>query len=211
MENSQSSDEELAEGNAQMDSKSFGLKAQKKLLGKMASSKKVTKAFIDDQMASLLDNVYRLCKTYSNNKKDADKVIKNIIKITIKIGILYRNNQFSQEEIALTERFLKKFRSVILTFISFYEVPYSFDKNHMIKSLNDCQDMLVTLIKRHLTDKSVGRINMVFAYFCDSNFQDTVFEPETPLKPHIDKIVSQLNKLIDDGVIWGNVVFLSTE
>ncbi|XP_071845972.1 tumor necrosis factor alpha-induced protein 8-like protein 2 isoform X1 [Apostichopus japonicus] len=201
MENSQSSDEDVAEGNAQIDSKSFGLKAQKKILGKMASSKKVTKAFIDDEMAALLDNVYRLCKVYSGNKKDADKIMKSIIKTTIKIGILYRNNQFSQEEMALAERFKSKFRSTILTFISFHEVPFTFDKNHMVSMLTDCQDILVLLVKRHLTEKSLNRIKSVFHYFSDGQLQDMVFEPDTPLQPQIVKIINQLNKLIDDKVI----------
>lgn len=41
----------------------IALKAQKKILSRM-SSKGVAKVFVDDKMGSLLDNVYRLCKTY---------------------------------------------------------------------------------------------------------------------------------------------------
>ena len=45
----------------------IALKAQKKILSKM-STKSVAKVFIDDRMGSLLDNVYRLIKTYVSNK-----------------------------------------------------------------------------------------------------------------------------------------------
>jgi hypothetical protein len=43
--------------------KDIGLRAQKKLLSRMAS-KNVAKVFIDGNTASLLDNVYRLAKQY---------------------------------------------------------------------------------------------------------------------------------------------------
>ena len=43
--------------------KDIALKAQKKVLSRM-STKSVAKVFIDDKMGALLDNVYRLCKTY---------------------------------------------------------------------------------------------------------------------------------------------------
>lgn len=41
----------------------IGLRAQKKILSRMAT-KNVAKAFIDDNTASLLDNLYRLAKQY---------------------------------------------------------------------------------------------------------------------------------------------------
>jgi hypothetical protein len=41
----------------------IGLRAQKKILSRMAS-KNVAKVFIDDTTASLLDNVYKLAKAY---------------------------------------------------------------------------------------------------------------------------------------------------
>lgn len=41
----------------------IGLRAQKKILSRMAG-KNVARAFIDDTTASLLDNLYRLAKQY---------------------------------------------------------------------------------------------------------------------------------------------------
>ena len=67
--------------------KDIGLRAQKKILSRMAS-KNIAKVFIDETTASLLDNVYRLTKQQHGSKKDAEKLVKNIIKIVIKIGNL---------------------------------------------------------------------------------------------------------------------------
>lgn len=44
----------------------IGLRAQKKILSRMAT-KNVAKAFIDDNTSSLLDNLYRLAKQYVSN------------------------------------------------------------------------------------------------------------------------------------------------
>ncbi|XP_003723829.1 tumor necrosis factor alpha-induced protein 8 [Strongylocentrotus purpuratus] len=181
-------------------SKNLGLRVQKKMLGKM-TSKKIAKVFIDDTMGELLDNVYKLCKEYKQNKKEADKLIKNIIKITVKIGILYRNEQFNAEEIKIAEAFRRKFRTMIMTFVSFCEVDYTFDKNFMVGALNDCSLLLTQLVVRHLTDKSQGRIDYVFGFFQDGAFMDSLFDPNSPLKPNLSVIVVGLNKLLEEGSI----------
>jgi Domain of unknown function (DUF758) len=69
--------------------KDIGLRAQKKILSRMAS-KNVAKVFIDETTSSLLDNVYRLTKLQLGSKKEAEKLVKNIIKIVIKqVGFLF--------------------------------------------------------------------------------------------------------------------------
>ena len=78
----------MAEPGAGFDSRGLGLRAQKKLLGKM-SSKKIAMSFIDETTGRVLDNTHKVLKTYKDNKKDADKILKYIIKSVIKVGIMY--------------------------------------------------------------------------------------------------------------------------
>ena len=174
---------------------------QKKVLGKLGN-KNTIKHFIDDNIAALLDHVFQLCKDYTKSKKEAEKLMKNIIKIVIKIGILYRNNQFSEQELALAENFRKKFRTLIMTFTSFCTVDFSYDKNFLAKLINDCCSMLTQLVSRLLTEKSTNRIQSVFKFFSDDNFLDTIFEKDCPLQKHIDPIVKSLDRLIENGDIW---------
>ena len=181
-------------------SKNLAIRVQKKMLGKM-TSKKIAKVFIDDTMGELLDNVYKLCKDYKQSKKDGDKLIKNIIKITVKIGILFRNDQFNAEELKLAEAFRKKFHTTIMTFVSYCEVDFTFDRNYMVGLLADCAAILSKLVSRHLTDKSQGRIDHVFDFFQDGAFMDALFDPNSPLKPHLTAIVAGLNKLLEEGSI----------
>ncbi|XP_022104735.1 tumor necrosis factor alpha-induced protein 8-like protein 1 [Acanthaster planci] len=190
----------MAEAESHVSSKNLALRMEKKIASKM-STKRVANLFIDDTLAGVLDNLSAMLKQYTGNKKDADKVIKNIIKVTIKIGILYRNDQFSPEELALAEAFRKKFRTLVMTVVSFHEVAFSYDKAYLTELLDSCAQMLTQLVEHHLRDKSVGRIDHVFKFFSNSAFMETVFTEDTPLKCHLDKIVVGLNKLLEGGHI----------
>ncbi|KAI1239759.1 hypothetical protein IHE44_0011191 [Lamprotornis superbus] len=139
-------------------SKSLAIQAQKKILGKMVS-KSIATTLIDDTSSDVLDELYRVTKEYTQNKKEAEKIIKNLIKIVLKLAILYRNNQFNQDEIALMEKFKKKVHQLAKTVVSFHQVDYTFDRNFLSKLLNECRELLHEIIQRHLTAKSHGRVN----------------------------------------------------
>ena len=67
----------------------LGLSIQKKVFGRIGSSRTVVKHLIDDTSGKLLDNVHRLVKVYiaeAKSKgvptsKDAEKVVKHLIKV----------------------------------------------------------------------------------------------------------------------------------
>ncbi|XP_050296227.1 tumor necrosis factor alpha-induced protein 8-like protein isoform X2 [Anthonomus grandis grandis] len=176
----------------------IGLRAQKKILSKMAG-KNVAKVFIDDVTASLLDNLYRLAKQYSNNKKEAEKLIKNIIKVVIKLGVLHRNNLLSEEDLKLAEKFKSKFRMAGMTIISFYEVDFSYDRNYLVKALGESQKILKAIISRHLTDKSINRVESVFGFFANETFLDAMFKRDSEHREALGRVVNDLNRAIDNG------------
>ncbi|EHA98233.1 Tumor necrosis factor, alpha-induced protein 8 [Heterocephalus glaber] len=107
-------------------SKNLAIQAQK-ILGKMAS-KSIATTLIDDTSSEILDELFRVTKEYIQNKKEAEKIIKHLIKTAIKLAILYRNNQFNQEELTLMEKF-KKVHQLAMTVVSFYQVDYTFNRN----------------------------------------------------------------------------------
>lgn len=59
--------------------------------------------------------------------------MKNIIKIVTKISLLARNEQFTQEELAVASDFQGKFHKAAKTVISFYEVDFSYDQKFLIQ------------------------------------------------------------------------------
>lgn len=180
--------------------KDIGMRAQKKLLSRMAN-KHIAKVFIDDTSGSLLDNLYRLVKNQTSNKKQAEKIVKNIIKIVIKIGILYRNDQFNQEELRIAENFKRKFHATAMTITSFHEVEFSFDRNFLTQSINECSTLLKWLVSRHLTDKSIARIDYIFGFFGSPNFLDDVFRHDSPHKEIMGRIVADIHKSMESGAL----------
>ncbi|KAF6208284.1 hypothetical protein GE061_016738 [Apolygus lucorum] len=179
-------------------SRDIGLRAQKKILSRMAN-KNVAKMFIDDTTASLLDNLFRMAKQFTDNKKESEKLIKNIIKVVIKIGVLYRNEQFSAEEIRLAEKFKNKFHSAAMAVISFHEVEFSYDRAYLHKAMQDSHELLRQVVARHLTEKSLQRIDSVFNFFGNPQFLDAVFRPESPYKELLERLVSDISKAMDEG------------
>lgn len=187
----------MAEPGAGFDSRGLGLRAQKKLLGKM-SSKKIAMTFIDETTGRVLDNAHKVLKQYKGNKKEADKILKYIIKSVVKVGILYKNDQFNRDELDQVAQFKVKFHSLAMTVVSFHQVDFTYDKTFLRTSLEECRQMLQAIIERHLTEKSKTRVDLVFHTFCESEFLDAVFT-NAAYKPIMDAIVVDLNLLMDEG------------
>ncbi|XP_053288136.1 tumor necrosis factor, alpha-induced protein 8-like protein 2 B [Pleuronectes platessa] len=185
---------------ADFSTKDMALKVQKKLLSSMASKSSV-QMFIDDTTSEILDELYRISKEYSGNKSEAQKVIKDLIKIAVKIGLLFRNNRFSTDELRVAQDFKKKLHQGAMTAVSFYEVDYTFDKAVMADLLTNCRDLLLKLVNTHLTPKSHGRINHVFNHYSDPELLTKLYEPDGPFRPNLTRICKGLDKLVEDGTI----------
>ncbi|KAG2470944.1 TP8L3 protein, partial [Polypterus senegalus] len=181
-------------------SKSLAIQAQKKIVSKMAT-KVMANMLIDDTSSEILDELYKVSQKYTKNKKEAHKIMKNVIKIALKIGILYRNNQFNQDELETVEKFKKKMNQTAMTVVSFYEVDYTFDRHILSGLLNECKDLLHELVEHHLTAKSHGRINHVFNHFADAQFLSVLYSPSGEYRLFLKKICDGINKLLDEGVL----------
>lgn len=179
-------------------SKDLAMKAQKKILSNMAS-KSVVQMFIDDTSSEILDELYRVSKEFTGNRTEAQKVIKDLIKVVVKIAVLFRHNRFSEEELSLAQKFKKKLQQGAMTAISFHEVDFTFDKAVMSEILTSCRDMLLKLVGTHLTPKSHGRINHVFNHYSDPELLTQLYNPSGPFKSNLTKICNGLNKLLEEG------------
>ncbi|XP_046857275.1 tumor necrosis factor alpha-induced protein 8-like protein 3 [Xenia sp. Carnegie-2017] len=178
-------------------SKSFAIQAQKKVLGKLAS-KNVAKVFVDDTTSSLFDQLYAIAKRDTGNKKEAEKLLKDLIKIAVKIGVLYRNNQFTDADMRTAETFRSQFKTTAMTIVSFHEVDFTYDRQFLIESLEEAKKSLHSLIESHLTQKSHGRVDHVFNYFSNGDLLDKLFQTDA-LKDARAGIADGLNKLMENG------------
>ncbi|XP_075457240.1 tumor necrosis factor alpha-induced protein 8 isoform X5 [Ascaphus truei] len=167
----------------------------------MASSKYIATSLIDDTSGEVLDELYQVTKEYTQSKKDSEKVIKNLIKIVIKLAVLYRNNQFNQDEIAMMEKFKRKVHQLAMTVVSFHQVEYTFDRNVLSRLLNECRELLHEVIQRHLTAKSHGRVDNVFDHFSNCEFLAALYNPFGLYKHHLHRLCEGVNKMLDDDNI----------
>uniref|UniRef100_A0A8C8SY29 TNF alpha induced protein 8 like 2 n=1 Tax=Pelusios castaneus TaxID=367368 RepID=A0A8C8SY29_9SAUR len=179
-------------------SRNLALQAEKKILSRMAS-KSVANMFLDNTSSEILDELYRVSKLYTKNRAEAQKIIKNLIKVALKISVLYRNDRFSTSDLCLAEDFKRKLHQGAMTALSFYEVDFTFEPGVLIQLLQDCRDILLQLVEKHLTAKSHGRIRHVFDHFANSELLSQLYSPGEPYRPHLQKICQGLNKLIEEG------------
>ncbi|RXM92988.1 Tumor necrosis factor alpha-induced protein 8-like protein 2 [Acipenser ruthenus] len=207
-------------------SKDVAMQVQKKILSRMAS-KSMAHMFVDDTSSEILDELYRVSKEYTGNRGEAHKIMKDLVKVAVKIGVLYRHNKFSADELRLAEEFKKKLHHGAMTAISFYEVKPASQRQRRpldsrvhtvhvcrLSNLLDqlfpapvlrgapsvyCRDLLLKLVDKHLTPKSHGRINHVFNHFSDKELLTQLYNPKGPFKGHLQKICTAMNKLVEEG------------
>ncbi|KAG7233295.1 hypothetical protein INR49_007244 [Caranx melampygus] len=185
------------QGQESFNSRSLAMQAQKKILSKMATMV-VANMLTDDTSSEILDELYKASREFTKSKKEAHKIIKDVIKIALKIGILYRNHQFSPDELDTVERFKKKMNQAAMTAVSFYEVEYTFDRNILSELLLECRDLLHTLVEQHLTARSHARIDHVFNHFAHGEFLAELYGDAEEYRLSLRKICNGINKLLDE-------------
>jgi len=180
-------------------SKDLALQVQKKILGKMAS-KNLSKMLIDERTAEVLDELYKVVKDYKS-KKVAAKLVKDLMKIMIKIGLLQRNDSFSADEKRHAESLHQKTKHAALTIVSFYEVDFTFDKYVLSKQITDGRNLVHQLVTGHLKDKSKERINSTFDVLSDVDFLEKLFDSQGSYRPHLKVIAGRIKELIEEKVL----------
>ena len=166
------------------------------------SSKSVAKVFIDDTSGRILDNLHKLIRSYSGSKKDADKLLKAVIKTIVKLGILYKNDLYTDHELKLIEDFRSRFHSLAKAIVTFYEVDFTFDCLFLARMCKECQDLIHRIISTHLTHKSHVRLDYVFVTVSKLPFLEYAFDPSSPANRAIIKeIVEDMNSLMDAGLL----------
>ena len=75
--------------------------------------------------------------------------------------MLQRGDKFNVEEKSNLLLIQTDLHTLVKTLITFYQVDYTYDKAFLIKNLLELETLLKDLIRPHLTEKSIGRIEQV--------------------------------------------------
>ncbi|CAK6445607.1 unnamed protein product [Pipistrellus nathusii] len=180
--------------------KSLALQAQKKLLSKVASRATVS-AFLDDASSEVLDELCRATRAFTRSRKEAQKLLRNLVKVAVKLGPLLRGGQLAGEELALLQRLRQGARRLALTAVSFHQVDFTFDRRVLAAALLECRDLLHQAAGPHLTARSHGRIDHVFGHLADCDFLAVLYGPAEPYCSHRRRICEGLARMLDEGSI----------
>lgn len=181
---------------------SLTIRVQKKILGKTFT--KTLIGLIDEDTGIILNTLYQLIKEHTGHADKAKKIIKYLIRFLIKVGVFFKNNAFNDAEMILFSEFKAKYRTTALTFISFSEVNYTYDRELLVDYFGCVFDLLRSLIKRHISPKSLDRLDVVQEVMKDGTLLDALFDYddiENGLSRHLSVICCKLKNLIDDEKI----------
>ncbi|XP_042525853.1 tumor necrosis factor alpha-induced protein 8-like protein 1 [Dipodomys spectabilis] len=179
---------------------SLALKAQKKVLSKM-SSKAMVAVFADDTSTQVLDELYRATKEFTRSRKEAQRVLKDLVKVAVKVAVVLRAGQLGADQLAQLGHFRRRARSLAMTAVSFQQVAFTFDRRVLAAGLLECRDLLHQATGPHLTAKSHGRINHVFGHFANGDFLAALYGPAEPYCSHLQRICDGLGRMLDTDSI----------
>jgi len=68
-------------------------------------------------------------------------------------------------------------------------------------AMSGARETLKQLVVRHLSEKSLNRIDSVFMYFGDKDFLDAAFKATGPHRDLREVIVQDLNTLLENNIL----------
>ncbi|KAM5237843.1 tumor necrosis factor alpha-induced protein 8-like protein 1 [Ctenodactylus gundi] len=180
--------------------KNLALRAQKKVLSKVATPAVVT-ALLDDTSGEVLDELYGATKEFMRSRRAAHRLLKDLVKVAVKVAVLLRAGRLGPEELAGLRRFQQRAHGLAMTAVSFHQVAFTFDRRVLAAGLLECRDLLQQAAGPHLTAKSHGRISRVFSHLANGDFLAALYSPAEPYCSHLHRICDGLGRMLDEGRI----------
>jgi hypothetical protein len=90
-----------------------------------------------------------------------------------------------------------------MTLISFHQVEHTYDRAFVADHLVELRDDIKTLIRPHLTDKSLGRVDHVMDFFSQADFLDSLYVPgkNKDVAAQMAVIMQMLNTCMEEGTL----------
>ncbi|XP_049645243.1 tumor necrosis factor alpha-induced protein 8-like protein 1 [Suncus etruscus] len=178
--------------------KSLALEAQKKVLGKLAS-KGLATALLDQASSEVLDELYRATKEFTHSRKDAQRLLKDLVKVALKLALLLRAGQLGAAELETLRVFQARARRLAMTAVSFQQVAFTFDRRVLASGVQECAELLHQAAGPHLSAKSHGRIQRVCGRLADGDFLCALYSPAEPYLGHLRRLCDGLTRMLDEG------------
>ncbi|XP_050669946.1 tumor necrosis factor, alpha-induced protein 8-like protein 2 A isoform X2 [Leptidea sinapis] len=176
----------------------ISLRAQKKFLSRVGGTASARALVLDEHAAKLFDQ-FLIVLRQRIEKREAEKLVKHVIKCAVKLGVLRRHGQLSAADERALAAFRSKFHTVLMAVVSFSEVDFSYDRNFLLDALRESHQSIKSVVERHLSDKSVSRLAGVFSIISRGDLLDSLFAGQ--IDEDVLKLTRMLRKELDRGLL----------
>jgi hypothetical protein len=161
----------LPEQDEKKKKQSWALKQKKGLASRAATSslgKVFLKKFVDKETQTLMVTVKKLVAKVDGTKK-ASQINRNIIKIAVKVIILYRDKKVTE---ANFESLKGNFRRICSTIKNNWRTQQFNEKTceRLLEQVNQFEKGLIKILKPHITSHTEKRIDDTFQYLANPQF-----------------------------------------
>lgn len=126
--------------------------------------------------------------------------------------MLYRGNRLGEEELASLVEVQRRLRTVALALVSFHQVrpspstlaqvEHSFDRSFLAGHLEALEEQLKVVVGRHLTQRSVERVEQVFGVMLGSGLLEEAYLGARPdMVAAAGGVVEALARALDAGAL----------
>jgi len=184
-------DKEPGSGSASTKKKqSTAMRLKKNVGGNVATSsagKSLIKEFVGKEGVKILDIVKKVV-TLHENKKKAEEVENIIIRIAVKVILLWKNKDLTADDIAST---IPGVKAVWSDVIDFAEMSFAYDPVKIKEHGDNLQKSFTALLSEYITDKNLQALRDAMAYLVHKELLDILFanDAQEDLKKELNKIL----------------------
>jgi len=157
-----------------------------------AAGKSLIKEFLGKDGVKLLDIVKKVITLYEGKKK-AEDVENTIIRIAVKVILLWKNKKITTKDIASTVPGVKAVWSDV---IDFCEMSFAYDPAKIKEHGEKLQVSFSKLLGEHITEKNLARMREVMTYLVAKDLLDRLFADDAQ-----EALKKELNRILRGGWI----------
>lgn len=146
------------------------------LLVSIVANKYISSFFIGTNLNQILNNLHDLVEGFTGNSQTADRLIKKIIKSQI---VYNDRSMLHADNIQELINFFKQLESFTENIFEVYDFNCMLNRFLFKRQCKECQKLIHTIIKIHLTRKSHERIDFIFNFILNEAFIKYVFDSDS--------------------------------
>jgi len=184
-----------AAGGSTKKKQSAAMRFKKNVGGNVATStagKSLIKEFVGKDGVKLLDIVKKII-TLHEGKKKAEEVENVIIRIAVKVILLWQNKDLTATDIAST---IPQVKAVWSDAIDFAEMSFAYDPAKIKDHSEKLQKAFTELLSELITEKNLQAMREVLGYLVTKEILDLLFANDAQ-----DDLKKELNKILRGGWI----------